>query len=359
MRNIDDLKRKVESNKLTYNSVRKYLLFAALFPIFILFLICDIFYYEIKDIQSQYQTEVDYIKERRVEAIYSIIQSRREQGLMQNQYVVNTIKRNIKNNYSDNNILRYDLITRSSPFIDLCSEAINKDMNIVKEYTDISSRAESIFICDKIGIITDNGYVEKSIVNRSWSDEINHKYNHLLADNAIYMLIGQNKDIIFWESDKNISGYVKPSFNVTEPNNYILKEIIRNSDIYALKNFNILIPSYITDTGDIFGVPDVDEHGLPNDNNKIIVVREINMFDIVAPYIDGLRQYDLFINNYTLKIEDYIKSKIILYLTFSIICLFAIVIVVFIVRHKDNKKYKPLLINNNRGGKNDNDNTVK
>lgn len=359
MRNIDDLKRKLENNKITYNSVRRYLLFAALLPMFVLFLICDIFYYEIKDIQTQYQTEVDHIKERRVDAIYSIIQSRREQGLMQNQYVINSIKRNIKNYYSDNNVLRYDLLTRSSPFVDLCAEAINKDMSIVKEYSDISSRAESVFVCDKFGIITDNGYVEKSIVNRSWRDEIDHKYNHILADNAIYMLIGQNKDIIFWESDKNISDYVQPTFKVTEPNNYILKEVIRNSDIYALKNFNILIPSYITDTGDIFGVPDVNERGLPNDNNKIIVVREINMFDIVAPYIDGLHQYDLFIDKYTLKIEDYIQSKIILYLTFSVICLFAIVIMVSIVMHNDNKKNKPLLINNNRGGKNDINDTIK
>lgn len=348
MRNIDTLKKKTEDRR--NSNLRNLLWLLVLVPVLGLVLICDVFYYEIKDIQSQYQTEVDSIQERKVEAIYSIIQSRKEQGLMQNQYVIDSLKRRIRDTYSDNELLRYDLVTRSSPFVDLCSDSINKDMEIVKSYTDISSRAESVFICDKFGIITDNGYVEKSMVNRTWGDEINHKQNRILTDNAIYMLVNQNKDIIFWESDKNVSDYVEPAFTINEPNNYTLKELIRNSNVYALKNYNILIPSYITDTGDIFGVPDVDEHGLPNDNNKIIVVREINMFDIIAPYVDSLHQYDILIDRYTLKIDDYISSKSMTYLALSLICVLCIIFLLYSIRKMDSSE---LL---NRGGKNDHGN---
>lgn len=347
MRNIDDLKLKYKKR---YNeNLRKILLYLVLVPVLGIVLICDIFYYEIKDIQSQYQDEVTTIQERKTDAIYSIILSRREQGLMQNQYIINKLKTEIKNNYTDTDTLRYDLVTRSSPFIDICSSALTNDMNIVKNYTDISSRAESVFICDKMGIISDNGFVEKSVINRTWSDEISHKANRELTNNAVYMLINQNKDTIFWPSDKNVSLYADSDFVAKEPNNYILRQLIGNNNIYSLKNYNILIPSYITDTGDIFGVPDVDAHGLPNDNNKIIVVREINMFDIVSPYIDSLNQYDILINRYTLKIDDYIWSKSLAYLALSVICFLCIFILIILVNRIDDDNLRI----SNRGDRDD------
>lgn len=349
MRNIDALRKRSDEKK--DNLIRKVLLYLALVPVLALLIICDIFYYEIKDIQSQYQTEVDSIQERKVNVIYSLIMSRREQGLIQNRYIITSIKKQLSNTYSNNESLKYDLLTRSSPFVSICSNAINKDMEIVKEYTDISSRAESVFVCDKYGIISDTGYVEKAIENRSWGDEINHKKNRVLTDNAIYMLSNQNKDIIFWESDKNVSDYINPSFVLEEPNNYTLLELIRKNNIYVLKNFNVLIPSYITDTGDIFGVPDVDEHGLPNDNNKIIVVREINMFDIVAPYIDGLQQYDIIIDRYTMKTDDFIRSKTLTYLVLAVIC---ILFFIFIMVTLDGR-FARLQNPRNRGDTNDND----
>lgn len=352
MRNIDDLKLKYRKR---YNeNARKILLYLVLAPVLGIVLICDIFYYEIKDIQSQYQDEVTTIQERKTDAIYSIILSRREQGLMQNQYIINNLKNEIKNNYTDTDALRFDLVTRSSPFIDICSNALSNDMNIVKNYTDISSRAESVFICDKIGVISDNGFVEKSIINRSWSDEVSHKANKELTNNAIYMLINQNKDTIFWPSDKNVSLYTDSDFKVKEPNNYILRQLISKNNIYSLKNYNILIPSYITDTGDIFGVPDIDAHGLPNDNNKIIIVREINMFDIVSPYIDSLNQYDILIDRYTLKIDDYIWSKSLAYIALSVICFLCIFILIALVNKIDDDNLRL----SNRGDRDDRDDNI-
>lgn len=296
-------------------------------------IVCNDFWYDIQDIKSQQQAELQNLEERKETAIIMVLLTMREQILVQNEYIKNSIKTDLRAAYPNEEQLKTDLINRNEPFVSICANNINYDKKIIDKYSTDVTISQSVFIADKYGIITDNGFVDKGITSRDWASEIDSKENKQLAANAVCAILNQNKDIIYWESDKNVSKY-EDSYIITNPDMDNIIKLIKSSNFYALKNYNMLVPSYITDTGDIFGVPDVNEHGLPNDNNKLIIVREINLYDIVSPYRDSFEKYDQIMSRYTIKTDDYIHSKIMTYLFIAIICIISFVLL-FIAINRD------------------------
>ena len=59
----------------------------------------------------------------------------------------------------------------------------------------------------------------------------------------------------------------------------------------ALKSYNIIVPSYLTDHGDIFGEPDINPDGTHNNNHKITIIQEFNLYDSIFPYSNLFDQY--------------------------------------------------------------------
>ena len=48
--------------------------------------------------------------------------------------------------------------------------------------------------------------------------------------------------------------------------------------IIGLRNYQFLTPAYITETGDIFGQPEIS-HGVKNETHTFIFVQEFNLYD--------------------------------------------------------------------------------
>lgn len=324
MKSISLLRRQAKLENI--NFYKRFLMCVILLPIIIVALICINCYEDIQAIRSQYNTEISNITQKKADAIDMIILAKRKESLIQNRYLINNLEMGIKNNYSDNDELKKDLILRHDKFVNLCYNSLKTDKELYEKYVQgmSSTGSESVFICDKRGIISDIGYVPKSLQRRDWGTELDTKKNRLLAASATQMIFNQINDVIFWESDEIIPSNNHDN-NATIPSNDKLLEIIKSSGLYALKDYNLLVPSYITDTGDIFGVPDVNERGIANDNNKIIVVREINMYDIIYPHTELLDKYDLLITAYNDKLSEHIAVKVSFFFIVLLVCVTAFI----------------------------------
>ena len=138
------------------------------------------------------------------------------------------------------------------------------------------------------GYIEDFNYyrtTENSSNIRSWQESIDRSYNIDLENDAIDKLLNRNSGIIALES-----------YNLIKNDNHImineltyksLLNVFLEEGVNGLKNYQIFVPYYITDFGDIFGNPDII-HGSKIKNNKLIVVQEFNLYDQIMNRHDDL-----------------------------------------------------------------------
>lgn len=105
----------------------------------------------------------------------------------------------------------------------------------------------------------------------------NDFYNKELSIRALHQLEIQDKGLIIWQARKpsDADDDYKPTPRIDLKK---LDDILRRGTKEELASYEILVPKYITETGNIFGEYDVA--GSPKGvNNKIIIVQKINMVD--------------------------------------------------------------------------------
>ena len=222
------------------------------------------------DNQANFNKNIDTINEESKKYIYTLIYNAQDKNkiLLENQAL--NLQNIILNEYSDNTLLEND----------------------IKNPTD-NSKLSKIFdkeLCNKNIIV---GSMDKILWNRTYGeysmdlkddytleDVIYKTYNEELSKEAIDTILKlnlQKNDFIIWQSGKS---------NIEISNNNIdelLNELQKyNYDINELKGYDILIPVYITEDGDILGVKDVDRIGRYNDNCKMVLVQRLNLYDILS-----------------------------------------------------------------------------
>ena len=172
---------------------------------------------------------------------------------------------------------------------DMDNNVINDDLHHILNtnikdviFNNISNHRNGVVIMTNDGFIEDFNYrrarSESNTNNivRNWDSSINSSYNKELDKDAIDKLLNRTSGIIAMES-----------YDLTKTENHIkikeltydsLFEVFCNEGMNGLRNYQIFVPSYITDTGDIFGTDDII-HGTKTDNHKIIIVQEFNLYD--------------------------------------------------------------------------------
>lgn len=147
-------------------------------------------------------------------------------------------------------------------------------------FNDINNHMNGIVVMTNDGYIEDFNYYRASPSSnsnvREWQVDLDHSYNKELELDAIDKLLNRHSGIIALES-----------YDLTKNENHIiidemtydsLLNVYLDEGLNGLKNYQIFVPYYITDFGDIFGNPDI-LHGSKVDNNKLIVAQEFNVYD--------------------------------------------------------------------------------
>ena len=163
-------------------------------------------------------------------------------------------------------------------------------------FNGINNHMNSVVIINNNGYLEDYNYYRASAPNesnvREWKVDLENSYNKELEKDAIDKILNRNSGIIALES----YNLLKQDHIMIEEMTYeSLLNVYLNEGIQGLRNYQIFVPYYITDFGDIFGIPDMI-HGTKVDNNKLIIVQEFNLYDQITYNKDNLYNDDQFIN---------------------------------------------------------------
>ena len=213
-------------------------------------------------------------------SIYSVIRSTESLSRLQAESVKREIEIRLLKEYDGN----MDKLKE-----DLSGKEDNKAYQIINgviynKYIIQRNEDNRMWVATQNGIIADHGIESSNKSDRSWNSEIRSSIDSEMMKDAITRLLNQNTAepiLIRIHGDPGtVYGYGM------EPNSTFLKEQYEKDGMMALRSYDMLVPAYITDTGDIFGVPDVTYNGMRNQNDKLIIVQQFNLYSAVDHYSD-------------------------------------------------------------------------
>lgn len=157
--------------------------------------------------------------------------------------------------------------------------------------------------------------------------------NNKLNETSIQYILNNNiSKYVFWQNE------TEESTSLTSMDIDKLIDIYYNEGLESMKNYELLIPTYITSDGDIFGNKDSDGIGHKVLNYKIIIVQRINIYDILKDYTYELSCFDSQNKTIERNESDNIMQK---YRGISQIAAISIIIfVLFGSAYLQNRKYK-------------------
>ena len=220
--------------------------------------------------QANFNKNIDTINEESKKYIYALIYDAQDKNkiLLENKAL--NLQNIILNEYSDNSLLENDIKyptdnSKLSKIFD--KELHNKNIIVGSMDKILWNRTYGEYSTD-----LKDDYTLEDVIYKTYNKELSKE-----AIDTILKLNSQKNDFIIWKSGKS---------NIEISNNNIdelLNELQKyNYDINELKGYDILIPVYITEDGDILGVKDVDMIGRYNDNCKMVLVQKLNLYDILS-----------------------------------------------------------------------------
>ena len=242
--------------------------------------------------QANFNKNIDTINEESKKYIYTLIYDAQDKNkiLLENKAL--NLQNIILNEYSDNSLLENDIKNPT-------------DNSKLSKIFDKELHNKNIIVGSMDKILWNRTYGEYSMDLKddyTLEDVIYKTYNKELSKEAIDTILklnSQKNDFIIWKSGKS---------NIEISNNNIdelLNELQKyNYDINELKGYDILIPVYITEDGDILGVKDVDMIGRYNDNCKMVLVQKLNLYDILSHNKYNIENY----KDEVIRIQDMIEQ---------------------------------------------------
>ena len=191
-------------------------------------------------------------------------------------------------------------------------------------FNGIKNHMNGIIIMNNDGYLEDFNYHRAVSSNesnvREWETDLERSYNKELEQDAINKILNRNSGIIALES-YNLLKDDNDHIMIEEMTYESLLNVYLNEGLCGLRNYQIFVPYYITDFGDIFGEPDI-LHGSKVDNNKLIIVQEFNLYDQITSNHKNLFNNDL-VDNITTRYNDVLRILYIfgISLIASVLCL--------------------------------------
>jgi len=162
----------------------------------------------------------------------------------------------------------------------------NLQTNVYTKYAHMSDNRNNIFVIANERVIASythdgslliDGASLGSKVNIRETIETNF-YNTELSIDAVDKIVSQNNGLIIWQSrDPNNTNI--PKYKAMSRSDLI--DVFKRNGVDGLDSYEILIPSYITGYGNIFGEYDVPGETSADSNNKIIIIQKLNLADYI------------------------------------------------------------------------------
>ena len=267
-------------------------------PILVFLVITDSFYSDINELKKDYSNNIMQLKLQKEDTIRSIIYNRISLAKIQNDSVKKNLIEEVNKEYGSLDAVADDIYssTITPKMFKIYSRIILKDRGLSRMY-DVIEPDHILFISNKTGIlsITEDINPHKPYHSfRSWNDVMNTKLNKKITENAINSILAVSDYPILWESDfATMNRYVLEA--MYDLNKDMLENVIGKDSDYAFKSFCILVPCYVSLAGHPYDV---------------IIIREINMFNIIEPYMFYLHRFNTMIEEYKFDMSRLIFFKI-------------------------------------------------
>ena len=265
-------------------------------------------YETIGDEQENYEKTVQYINDSRSMVLTGAVLENYNKAKLQTEYVKAHIVEELVKEYGNNtNLMKadYDSKSASTPFYQILSK------NIDHKFINKDNDKNRIFVANKDGVLIDNSlnYANHSFQN--WDEIMNRSANYKILQKAINNIHNRNNDdLIIWMDDAE-QNKESEAYDPESPAVQFISQCISQGNISELEKYSVVGVSYIFDTKDLFGVPDVSV-GHRNDNDKIYIIQVFSIKDMIESNTvlsKSLTKYDTMIAYQKGAVEDSIHLK--------------------------------------------------
>lgn len=233
----------------------------------------------IETIQTNLSITIEEHKSEQFDDIWECIIELNDQAKIEVSSISSNIERDILSlSDSDLNSIKHDM--DDDQFNKVYHDILLKNISDYA-FNGIDNHQNGIIIMNMKGYVEDFNYRRTQRFSepgsyRSWEYVLKNAYNIELEKDCMDKIINRTNGIIASESY-----VVNPPKNhklISEFTYSSLLEVYLDEGIDGLKNYQIFVPYYITNLGDIFGNLDIN-HGVKQQNHKIIVVLEFNLYE--------------------------------------------------------------------------------
>lgn len=227
----------------------------------------------LNEVKKSQEQAIQQIREEKFDQIFLYIKELTDKSNKKTSNIANSIEEDIKATF-DMDELKTQLDS---------GEHVKELHNLFKRHikgqylNNINNSRNGIFILSNNLIEEDLNYERASNPdhNTKYSDNKQISYNKKLFDDALYKIKNHSKDIICME---NTPSDVEDHIMLSRVTYDSLKKVYLKEGLEGLRNYQIMVPVYITNTGDIFGQDDIVEDKVQN-NHKFIIIQEFNIYD--------------------------------------------------------------------------------
>lgn len=292
----------------------------------IILTVCD---NAILSIKNSRAAAIEDVKKRDFATVWMSILNYIEDAEKQTSGVATNIENDIKNTF--------DLAELKTLLDNKDPEARQKLSRIFRENIDgvyvgdVNNNRNSIIILEGYDTIVEDLFVDpdsreegavlKDPSSPSLSKYKDTTYNKELFLSAVRKIRTHTNKIIAIEP----YNYIKTDHEkISELNYQNLERVYVNEGTQGLKNYQFLVPVYITDSGDIFGQKNI-ENGVPRENHKFIIIQTFNIYDQITYHSPDFGDDD-YIKRINSRYDRILNS---LYIMGIIICTLIVFIIVY------------------------------
>lgn len=242
----------------------------------------------LQDLNTEASKRYDVHKWNDIELLIDMANTASRQN---SKFIASRIEADLLRNYSDLEELRKQF--ESGKFSEEFHEVLKDNLMLdngapsaiyqPSYYTLVGLNSGIISIFSNEASVALNATNAKSL---DWESYTKGFPNSKLAKAAVDAVLTRNKGLIFWQNYRSDNVDLN---SVSKMDMSTLQTAYGKYGLEGLRNYSILSPSYITDSGDIFNTDD-STFMKKNKNYKLVIIQSFNISEIIDQYDKTLQE---------------------------------------------------------------------
>lgn len=271
------------------------------------------------DVKQSHETIISEYKDEQFENLWSVLTQQLKCSAKNNILdATNEIEYEIRN--TDMGILKSEL--DKGIYSDELMNIFKNNLRDVCLNNIDNGRNNTIVISNDYMILNYSYYAYPNHAenSHSFTSILQSGFNKELNEDAIDRLYKQDDSIICIEMEPSSNNnHIK----ISESTKQNFKKVYMAEGIDGFKNYQFLVPIYITDTGDVFGQDDIVHGERTDKNHKFIIIQEFNLYDQVSQYPE------YFDNSYLNELNYHFDSMMKNFYILGILFIIFVIIIIF------------------------------